>query len=236
MKSNTHQKVCAKCNPAATGDYTILHKIFQNLRQSFFLTHCVTLTENMRLVIQCKLNTVLLPRPPIEFVKHCIICEPAGSKGSRACDLYSAVDTTRFTSSVSRGVVSATGDGGDAAARGGTGLRPAPRNPRRARSPCAPVPFHSRNSLKIRVYHPITNYTSSNNHPYRLFLQNFKGNSFQNQGFDHKSGVWMEGVVRGRKSAQRHSKNTFAGFECVCGTCVCVTARCWEGNRGGDRR
>lgn len=127
MKSNTHQKVCAKCNPAATGDYTILHKIFQNLRQSFFLTHCVTLTENMRLVIQCKLNTVLLPRPPIEFVKHCIICEPAGSKGSRACDLCSAVDTTRFTSSVSRGVVSATGDGGDAAARGGTGLRPAPR-------------------------------------------------------------------------------------------------------------
>lgn len=83
MKSNTHQKVCAKCNPAAAGDYTILHKIFQNLRQSFFLTHCVTLTENMRLVIQCKLNTVLLPRPPIEFVKHCIICEPAGSKGSR---------------------------------------------------------------------------------------------------------------------------------------------------------
>lgn len=51
--------------------YTILHKILQNLRQSFFRTHCVTLTENMRSVIQCKLlNTILLPRPPIEFVKH----------------------------------------------------------------------------------------------------------------------------------------------------------------------
>lgn len=75
-------------------NYTILHKILQNLRQSFFRTHCVTLTENMRLVIQCKLNTVLLPRPPIEFVKHCIICEPAGSNGSRACVRVGAVDTT----------------------------------------------------------------------------------------------------------------------------------------------
>lgn len=129
MKSNTYQKVCAKCNPAAAGDYTILHRIFQNLRQSFFLTHCVTLTENMRLVIQCKLNTVLLPRPPIEFVKHCIICEPAGSRESRACDLCSAVDTTRFTSCGSRGVVSASADG-DAAARGGTGSPPALRSRR----------------------------------------------------------------------------------------------------------
>lgn len=52
-------------------NYTILHKIIQNLRQSFFRTHCVTLTENMRSVIQRKLlKTILLPRPPIEFVKH----------------------------------------------------------------------------------------------------------------------------------------------------------------------
>lgn len=77
-------------------NYTILHKILQNLRQSFFRTHCVTLTENMRSVKQCKLlNTVLLPRPPIEFVKHWnIIREPAGANGSRACNLVDAVDTT----------------------------------------------------------------------------------------------------------------------------------------------
>lgn len=86
-------------------NYTILHKIIQNLRQSFFRTHCVTLTENMRSVIQRKLlKTILLPRPPIEFVKHWnIIREPAGSNESRACNSVDAVDTTILAGPVASG-------------------------------------------------------------------------------------------------------------------------------------
>lgn len=94
--SNTHQKVfvqnAIRPRPAY---FTILHKILQNLRQSFFRTHWVTLTENMKTDILCRLLTILLPRPPVEFVKHWnIIREPAGSKESRACNSCSAVDTT----------------------------------------------------------------------------------------------------------------------------------------------
>lgn len=120
-------------------NYTILHKILQNLRQSFFLTHCVTLTENMRLIVQCELNTVLLPRPPIEFVKHCIICEPAGSKGSRTCDQSGAVDTTGARSARPRPLAGRAG-----------------RRDARPALPARLIRFHSPNPLKIHAARPIT--------------------------------------------------------------------------------
>lgn len=123
-------------------NYTILHKILQNLRQSFFRTHCVTLTENMRLVIQCKLNTVLLPRPPIEFVKHWnIIRVRAVSKGSRACFSCGAVNTTSWRRARCRA----------SSGRRSSLTRRPPAAPRAApRAPPAPAPAPA-NSCHSRI-------------------------------------------------------------------------------------
>lgn len=112
-------------NRPQPANHTILLKILQNLRQSFFRTHCVTLTETMRLVIQCKvLNTIRLPGPPIELGKHWnIIRQPAGYKSARASLL---APWTRLDDGAGRGRPSARRGAGRCAPRH-------PRAPRRSR-------------------------------------------------------------------------------------------------------